>query len=135
MKRIFRNNRVIVLAFFTVFSVASTAALANGGDKDLPVALKYAGLVNNQPLYKLIVSGNNGADEYTIVIRDENKNTIYRENIKGESFTKSFVLNTDEIGDDTIHFEIISKTSKKSVAYEVSRNTYVQEKIVVTEVK
>jgi hypothetical protein len=136
MKRIVRNNRIIILAFFTVFAIASSlTAKATGDNNELPVQLKYAGLVNNQPLYQLIVAGNGGVDEYTVVIRDEDKNTIYRENIKGESFIKSFVLNTDELGDDKLHFEIISKNTKKSVAYEVSRYTHVEEKIVVTEVK
>jgi len=135
MKRIFRNNRVIVIAFFTVFSIAAVPALANGGGKDLPVELKYTGHVNNQPLYKLVVAGNISQDEFTVIIRDEDNNTLYRENIKGENFSKSFLLNTNEIGDDTLHFEIISKKTKKSVVYEISRNTHVEEKMVITEVK
>jgi hypothetical protein len=118
MKKIIFNNRIIALAFFTVFSVASTTVFATDGNKVLPVELKYTGHVNNQPLYKLIVTGNTEHDEFTIIIRDENRNTVYRENIKGESSTKSFLLNTEEMGDDTLHFEIISKKTKKSVTYE-----------------
>ncbi len=135
MKRIFCNNRIIVLAFFTVFSIAASPALANIGSKDLPVELKYTGHVNNQPMYKLVVAGNTEQDEFAIIIRDEDKNTLYRENIKGENFSKSFLLNTNEIGDGKLHFEIVSKKTKKSVVYEISRNTHVEEKIVITEVK
>jgi hypothetical protein len=111
MKKIFVNNRIIAIAFFTVFSVASTLVLANDGNKVLPVELKYTGHVNNQPLYKLIVNGNTAHDEFTVIIRSENNDIVYSENIKGENFTKSFLLNTEEMGDDTLHFEIVSKNT------------------------
>ena len=135
MKRIVRNNRILVIAFFTVFSVASITGMANDGSKVLPVELKYAGHVNNQPLYKLIVKGNTEHDEFTIIIKDDNRNTLYLENIKGESFSKSFLLNTEEMGDDTLHFEIISKKTKKSVAYEINRNTHLEEEMVISAMK
>jgi hypothetical protein len=124
MKKIFSNNRIIAITFFTVFSVvASTAALANDSNNGIPVELKYVKRINNQPLFQLSFAGNTEHDEFTIIIRDANRNTLYRENIKGENFSKSFLLNTEEMGDDTLQFEIISKKSKKSVVYEVNRNT------------
>jgi len=135
MKKIFVNNRIIAIAFFTVFSVASTAVLANDGSKVLPVELKYTGHVNNQPLYKLIVNGNTTHDEFTVIIKSENGDVVYRENIKGENFTKSFLLNTEEMGDDTLHFEIISKNTKKSVTYDINRNTHLEEEMVISVLK
>lgn len=130
MKRIFSNNRLIILAFFTVFSVSSVTAFA--GDKEvLPVELKYTGQLNNRPLYKLIVAGNVQPDEFTIIIRDSQRNTLFKENIKGESFTKSFMLNTEEMGDDIFQFEVISKRTKKSVTYEISRDSHLEETSVI----
>jgi hypothetical protein len=131
MKKIFVNNRIIAIAFFTVFSVASTAVLGNDGSKVLPVELKYTGHVNNQPLYKLIINGNKAHDEFIVIIRSANKEIIYSENIKGENFTKSFLLNTEEMGDDTLHFEIVSKNTKKSVTYDINRNTHLEEEVVI----
>jgi hypothetical protein len=98
------------------------------------VELRYAGQVNNQPVYKLIVAGTGNTDEYTVVVRDGAKNTIYRENIKGDNFVKSFVLNTDELGDEKLQFEITSKNTRKSVAYEVSRSMQVEQRFVVNTV-
>ncbi|MEI9810587.1 MAG: hypothetical protein WDO16_23455 [Bacteroidota bacterium] len=112
--------------------MSSVTVRANDGSKVLPVELKYNGLVNNQPLYKLIVNGNPEHDEFTIIIRDGKMNTMYRENIKGENFTKSFLLNTEEMGDNTLHFEIISKKTKKSVTYEINRNTHLEEERVIS---
>ncbi|MBL7743296.1 MAG: hypothetical protein JNN00_07425 [Chitinophagaceae bacterium] len=130
MKRVIHNNRIVVIAFFTVFSVASLTASANGS-KTLPIELKYTGHVNNQPLYKLIVKGNAEPDEFTISIRDSKGNILFRENIKGESFTKSFLLNTEEMGDDDLHFEISSKKTKKLVTYEINRHSHLVEEAVI----
>ena len=135
MKKIFVNNRILAIAFFTVFSVASTAVLANDGSKVLPIELKYTGHVNNQPLYKLIVNGNTSHDEFTVIIRSANNDVVYKENIKGENFTKSFLLNTEEMGDDTLHFEIISKNTKKSVTYDINRNTHLEDEMVISVLK
>ncbi|MBK9571173.1 MAG: hypothetical protein IPQ06_12205 [Chitinophagaceae bacterium] len=122
MKKIFNNNRLIALAFFTVFSVAtSPAVMAHDKNPSVPVEMKFAGLLNNQPMFQLSFYGNAQQDEFTISIRDENGNSLYRENIKGENFTKKFLLNTDEIGDDTLLFEILSKKTGKTVVYSVNR--------------
>jgi len=121
-----RNNRIIVLAFFTVFSMAAAKAEASDNSKELPVELKYAGHVHNQPLYKLVVNDNKALDEFSIQIRDEYGETLYDENIKAENYTKSFVLNTNEIGDETLYFEIINRTTGQSVSYEISRYSHLE---------
>lgn len=120
MKRIIRNKRIIAIAFFTVFSVNSSKAMANNNNKESAINLKYAGDIYNQPLYKLTIGGNINWDEFTIIIRDEHSNTLFSENIRAENFSKSFLLNTEEIGDDTLHFEIVNKTTRQSVSYELN---------------
>src|SRR5690349_6226017 len=101
MQKIFRNKRLIIIAFFTAFSVASVQH-ARAGDRNdaIPVEMKFMGRLNNQLLFKLNFAGNDEHNDFTIIIRDHNT-TLYRENIKGENFSKSFLLNADEIGDDT----------------------------------
>ncbi len=135
MEKVFRNNRVIVIAFFTAFSVASTAAFANNNITPIPVEMKFMGYIKNQLLFQLNFAGNADHNDFTIIIRDENNNTLYRENIKGENFSKSFLLNGEEIGDEKLQFEIINKKSKETVVYEVNRNIRVAEEMIVTEVK
>lgn len=134
MKKIFSNNRLIAIAFFTVFSVAA-APFAMAADsinnRVMPVELKLVGSMNNHPIFQLSYAGNAGQDEFTIVIRDENGNSLYRENIKGESFTKKFLLNRDEIGDGTLRFEIYSKKLSKTIVYEVNRSTREVEDVVI----
>jgi hypothetical protein len=135
MKKIFSNNRLIAIAFFTVFSVAA-APLAMASDSShnrvMPVELKLVGNINNQPIFQLTYAGKTEQDDFTVVIRDEDGNSLYRENIKGENFSKKFLLNRDEIGDGTLRFEIYSKKNNKTVVYEVNRNTRQVEDLVIS---
>ena len=130
MEKIFCNNRVIIIAFFTVFSTAfAPVARANDTPHKIPVELKFIRWIKDQPLFELSFVGSEEQNDFTIIIRDEFSNILYKENIKGEKFSKSFLLNTDEVGDDTFQFEIISKKINKSTVFEISRNTFLEEKM------
>ncbi|HUR65258.1 MAG TPA: hypothetical protein VMZ03_02820 [Chitinophagaceae bacterium] len=132
MKKIFRNNRLIAVAFLTVFSAGAT--LANDSSRigqAVPAELKFAGMVNNDPLFVLNISGTQGNDDFVITISDDQGNTLYKENIRTESCTKKFLLNSEELGDAMLRFEISSRKTKTKVLYEVSsKNRYTQETIV-----
>ena len=56
-------------------------------------------------------------------------------NIKGENFTKKFLLNTDEIADNTLRFEIFCNKTKKSVTYEVNIYSRFVQEMTLNEVK
>ncbi len=135
MKRIFCNNRLVLIAFFTVFSVAAAPAARASDNNSIPVELKFVRFVNNQPLFQLKFDGNAEQNEFTIVIRDEYSNVLYKENIKGENFSKTFLLNTDEIGDGQFQFEVISKKARKSVIYRIDRNTFYKNEVMINVVK
>ncbi len=136
MKKIFRNNRIIAIAFLTMFSVAASPAVM-AGEKNpvIPVQLTFLGHVKNQPLFELSFNGNENQNDVTIIISDEYGNSLYRENIKAETFTKKFLFNTDELGDETLHFTIFCKNNKKSVQYVVNRSTQTVNQVMVSEVK
>ena len=133
MKKIFSNNRLIAIAFFTVFSVSLVPAKAMTVPEPVPVTLKFIGTINNQPLFQLSFIGTPEQDHFTIQVRDEYGNPLYRENIIGRTFSKKFLLNTDEIGDDPIRFEITCQKTKQSVFYEVNPATRIVQQWVVAE--
>ena len=134
MKKIFSNNRLIAIAFFTVFSVAA-APFATAADSSnhrvMPIELKHIGSIHNQPLFQLSYDGKAEQDEFTITIRDENGNSLYRENIKGENFSKKFLLKKEEVGEGSLRFEITSKKYNTTVVYEINRNIRQVEDLVV----
>lgn len=126
MKKIFSNNRLIAVAFFTVFSVAA-APFAQASDSSnhrvMHVELKYLGNIKNQQLFQLNVASIMKDDEFTIIIRDEFGYQAYKENIKDENFSKKFLFNADELSDASLQFEIYSVKTKKSVVYAITSNT------------
>jgi hypothetical protein len=135
MKKIFNNNRLIAIALLTVFSVAAAPAMAAEKNPVVPVEFSYIGNVANQPMFQLSFAGNATQNDFTIIITDEYGNSLYRENIKAMNFTKKFLLNTEELGDETLYFTIFCKNTKSSVEYKVNRNTRQVREVLVSEVK
>lgn len=136
MKKIIRNNRFIAFAFTAILLVASAPSVMAGEKKpSVPVEMTYAGLIKNQPVFQLNFTGNANQNEFTIIINDEFGNSLYRESFKGEVFSKKFMLNTDEIGENTLQFEIYSNKTKQSVTYEVNRNSRFVQDVAITQVR
>jgi len=137
MKQIFRNNRLIAIALMTVFSVAAAQPVfANGGkDKETVTRLNYVGTINSHQIFQLNVTGDETNNEFTILIKDEFGNEIYKENIKSENFTKRFLFDAEELSNSSLHFEVLSKKTKKSVVYEISSTLSMVKNVAVTEVK
>ena len=136
MKKIFSNNRIIAIAFLTVFSVGlAPVAMATEKKPAVPAELFFVGNIKNQPVFQLNVAGSAAQDEFTINISDEFGVSLYRETIKSENFTKKFLLNTDEIGDNTLKFEVYCKKTKQSVTYEVNRNSRFVQDLAITRIK
>ena len=137
MKKIFSNNRLIAIAFFTVFSVAiGPAAMAHGkGPGQSPIELKYLGKAGDQPMFQLNINGNAEENQFTITVKDEYDNSLYSENIKAETFSKKFLLNTDEMGYAPVKFEVYSRKSRKTVVFEVVRNRHYQDEMVINTIK
>lgn len=135
MKKIFNKSKLIAIAFFTVFTTAAApTAFADSGN-ELPIELRFIGNINNKTIFQLVVAGNNLNAEYILTIRDPFGNSIYRENIKADNFSKKFLFDTDELGDDLLEFEVYSKTSNQSVKYKISRQSHYVEEVVVNLIK
>lgn len=135
MKKILSNNRLIAIAFLTVFSLSAGSAKAGEKNPQVPVELKYSGLVKNLPVFELSFNGNTDQNNFTIIISDEIGNSIYRENIKGEVFTKKFAINTEELGDTNLKFEIYCNRTKTSVVFNVNNLTKVVKDYSIVELK
>ena len=95
---------IIAIAVFSVISFMQVnAADTTTLSPALPVELKYAGTFKNQPLIQLNFAGS----------KDE-----------------QFLLNTDDLGDAVLKFEITGKKSGKTVSYQVNRNVTEQMNVV-----
>jgi len=135
MKKIFHNNRLIAVAFLTMFFSGTTLGNdSNHINPSVPVALKFAGMIKNDPLFQLSIDGDQMQDEFTISITDCYGNNLFRENIRSNKFTKNFLLNSEELGDENIRFEICNRKTKRSIVYEISSNTRIVKETVTNRV-
>ncbi len=135
MKKNFLSNRLITFVFFAAFSLSAVAADPNPGDTAVPVEMKFAGFINEQPVFHLNFSGNTEQNDFIITVLDESGSVLYRETARGEQFTKRFQLNTDEIGDQSLRFEIYCADNKRSVSFEVNRHTRFVQDIAIRKTK
>jgi len=123
---------IIAIAIFSVFNFANAnAADTTGGNNNLPVELKYAGTFKNQPLIQLNFTGSAQDNAFRIVITDEAGIELYNTDVKGDVFSKQFLLNTDDLGDAVLKFEITGKKSGNKAVYKVSRQHQVTQQMDV----
>ena len=113
---------IIAIAIFSVIGltpvIAADTTLSN---PTLPVELKYAGTFKNQPLIQLNFAGSTEDKVFNIVVTDESGVVLYNADVKGDVFSKQFLLNTDDLGDAVLKFEISGRKSGKTVSYKVNR--------------
>jgi hypothetical protein len=135
MKTVMISTRILAIALIASISMASASpALANNEKKAIPVELKFIGNLRNQPLFQLTFTSEE-ENEFTVVIRDENNNVLYKDNVKGGNFTKNFLLNTEELGDVGLKFEISGKKYEKPVVFEINKYSRIVEDVVVNKLK
>jgi hypothetical protein len=134
MKTVMISTRILAIALIASFTMAfASPALANIEKKPIPVELKFIGNLKDQPLFQMTFTSTEEND-FTITIRDDYGNVLYRENVKGGSFTKNFVLNTD-LSDVGLKFEVSSKNYEKPVVFEINTYSRVVEDVVINKVK
>ena len=122
---------IIAIAVFSAISFMQvTAADTSTLNPTLPVELKYAGTFKNQPLIQLNFTGSKDENVFNIIITDESGVVFYNADLKGEIFSKQFLLNTDDLDDAVLKFEITGKKSGNTVSYRVNRQVTQQLDVV-----
>lgn len=135
MKSALINTRTLAIALAVSCTTAfSTPASAIDEKKTIPVELKFVGNLNNQPVFVLNFT-NTEVNEYTVIVRDNSGYVLYKDKVKGSNMTQKFIINTADIGDGEIKFEITGKKTDKTVVYEVNTVSRFVEDVVVSKVK
>jgi hypothetical protein len=129
MKTKVRNFGAVAL--LVVFSLIGTAVFANNGNGDTPATqLKYIGSVEHQPLFQLNLDGSK-EEYYYISIKDQQGQVLYNEKVKAKTFTRTFRLDTDDLGDAVLTVEVRSYNSNKPEVFTINRKTrFVEENSV-----
>jgi len=123
---------IIAIAIFSALNFMQVnAADTTDNSTALPVELKFAGTFKNQPLIQLNFTGSTEDNAFRIVITDNAGIELYNNDVKGDVFSKQFLLNTDDLGDAVLHFEITGRKSGKKAIYKVSRQQQVTQQMDV----
>jgi hypothetical protein len=116
-------KNMFTIALVTAASFFTSAVKAGDEPKTVPVELRYVGTIQNQPLIQLDFTGTKAENEFAISITDQNGIVLYSDNVKGEKFSRQFLLDTEDLGDAVLNFAITGLKSGKTVTYKVSRKT------------
>jgi hypothetical protein len=134
MKSALINTRIFAIALAVTCTTAfSTPALAIEEKKTIPVELKFAGNIDNRPVFLLNFT-NTEVNEYTIIVRDNSGVVLYKDKVKGSNMTQKFIINTEDLGDGELRFEIIGKKTDKTAVYEVNTVARFVQDVVVSKV-
>ena len=116
----------VTILFFALGFIQVNAADTTNGNT-LPVELKIAGTFKNQPLVQINFTGSKEDNVFSITITDDSGIELYKADVKGDIFSKQFLLNTDDLGETVLKFEITGKRSGKKAVYKVTREQQVSE--------
>ena len=134
MKTIF-NKTLALVALVAIFTVSfSTSALAIDETNPSGIELKFIGNLKNQPIFQL-TANHPDETEFSVSVMDENNVVLYKDNVKSGVNGKKFMLNTEELGDASVRFEITGKKSNKTIVYEINRNSHVVSDLVINKLK
>jgi hypothetical protein len=132
MKNSMMSNRFLALLLAAIFILSAvTPTLANDEKKAIPVELRFIGNIDNQPVFQLSFDSKE-INEFVVVVRDEFNNVLYKDVVKGIKNSKRFLLNTDELGDAAISFEITGGKDEKPVIYEVNKKSRMVQDVVIS---
>ncbi|MGB8192521.1 MAG: hypothetical protein WCF67_11410 [Chitinophagaceae bacterium] len=138
MKNAITKTRNIAIALCLLLA-SSTAVLANNDKNDKnkdasPVEFRFIGNVQQQPVYQLDI---NKADdsEYTISFTDNFGITLYSGIIRNGNLSQKFMINAEEVGDETLTVTITSRKNNQSYVYTIKRSQSMIEENVVKKVK
>jgi hypothetical protein len=134
MKKVMNNYRLLAIAAAVMVSTAfGTVAQASSGPNKAPFEFKWIGNQNESPVFKLALN-NTTAGDYSIVIKDENKQVLYAERLKGSNITRLYQLQnqgTEDVDADIL-FEITDRSTNTTVVYKVSTSVLFQRATEIT---
>ena len=133
MKAIKNNINTIVLALAAVIMLSFTTAtpVNNELSENSVSELKFAGRVENSPLFRLVLNNPSSAD-FLITVRESNGDLLFSEKLSGSAISRVYKLDTDnsELISGTT-FEVTNKTTNRTTVYKIKNLTTTVENLTI----
>lgn len=128
MKKAMNNTGKFAITLIAMFLIGFTQATIAGGKNEGPAEVKLVRSEKNKPVFQLNMN-NKVADEYYVKVKDGLGNILYAETLKGTNVWRRYLLDIEE-SDFTdpnfkLSFEVTGVKSRKTVTYNVTRDTHV----------
>lgn len=114
MKKILLTSAVALTFLFT-----ASATPVGGGENRPTVEMSAAGRINKQPVYQLRLN-NEQAARYYILVKDEFGETLYEEYVSGKNISRNYQLNTMELGNTAVVFEVYNTLGWLTGSFRIS---------------
>jgi hypothetical protein len=126
MKKVMTNFRLLAVTAALMagtISVQASHPLVDGNK--VGVELKWVGNQAASPVFKLVFN-NPGIKDYSIVIKDESKEVLYAERLRGNNISRLYQLENQGVEEGvttTIIFEVTDRSTNTTVVYRVNTAT------------
>lgn len=130
----FNLSKAFSIVFFAVCVAFASPAFANkekskkGGE--LPVELTYLGTVNYSPVFQLDLKNDSG-ETLNISLRTADGDVLYATSFSGETFSKKFQFDRNEINNMQLKLVVASKKKVQVQNFQISHSNRVIEEVVV----
>jgi hypothetical protein len=107
------------------------APIHNSGAGVGKTVINYLSTNEQNTIFEVKVE-NTAGEKFTIIIKDDHNNTLYRGNFSEKDFSKKFLL--PKVGSDKITFHVKSNSGYTTESFEINSNTRVVEEVIVKRV-
>lgn len=131
MKKVSKIRSLVAIAALAVITMVSIPAKANDSSRVIPVELKFVGESNNQLVFQLNFNATPDENEFIVAVSDEAGHVLHKETVKGEKATKKFLFDAEEFGDNQLRFQVTSKKTNETVAFQINSSVRTVQDVVV----
>lgn len=129
------TKTIMVVIAVVMLSFSNAPVVTNEIENNNVAELQYLGKVKNLPVFRLVIT-NAALSVFYINVKDDNGDIIYTETLRGNSITRTYQLNTENM--DMVNgtsFELVNSTNNLTTVYKIKQVTKNVEEMIVTKTR
>jgi hypothetical protein len=129
------TKTIMVVIAVVMLSFSNAPVVTNEIENNNVAELQYLGKVKNLPVFRLVIT-NAALSVFYINVKDDNGEIIYTETLRGNSITRTYQLNTENM--DMVNgtsFELVNSTNNLTTVYKIKQVTKNVEEMIVTKTR
>ncbi|MDB5202331.1 MAG: hypothetical protein JWQ27_1740 [Ferruginibacter sp.] len=127
-----KNLFVAAATFLTVLMSAGQVNAIGQNPVSAPVAVKYLGTIDAQPVFLLNVD-NTAAEELTITFKNKEGEVLYSQKVTDKKFSKRFQFAAADTEEINLKLLVYSNNTKQTQVYEINKTTRVVDDVVINQ--